>query len=279
MKKPKATLITFPNGKVLQTPMITPLRFHQYRVGTASGYGRLICLASGLALSLAMSACAGTRTVGGASDLVVLPNQELPTPMAGDYARSAEQHLLGPFDKVIIDVQAFEELRAREIQIDASGRFALPWVGAVEAAGLSISEVEEVLVERLRAAHLRNPQVAVNLVESNSRMITVEGQVKNPGLHPVRGRTTLLQGVALAGGTTEFANSELVIIFRDVGSQRMAAVYDINRVRLGMDRDPEIYPNDIIMIDDNRARRLFGQIIQAAFPLSQFILIVDRISR
>jgi polysaccharide export outer membrane protein len=259
--------------------MILNPRSNQNGRGRASAHIRAACLAGSLGLSLMLGACAGTRTIGGASDLVVLPDQELPPPLAGDYARSAEQHLLGPFDKVIIDVQAFEELRAREIQIDASGRFALPWIGAVDAAGLSIAELENVLVERLRAAHLRNPQVAINLGEANSRMFTVEGQVKNPGLHPVRGRMTLMQGVAMAGGTTDFANSELVIIFRDVGNQRMAAVYDINRVRLGMDRDPEIYPNDIIMIDDNKARRLFGQIIQAAFPLSQFILIVDRIAR
>jgi polysaccharide biosynthesis/export protein len=251
--------------------MITLPGFHLCRAGTASGYGRTICLASSLALSLALSGCASTRTIGGAPDLVVLPNQELPAPTAGDYARSAEQHLLGPFDKVIIDVQAFEELRAREIQIDASGRLALPWVGAVEAGGLSIAELEEVLVQRLRAAHLRNPQVAVNLGEARSRMITVDGQVNKPGLYSVLGRTTLLQGIALAGGTTEFSNSELVVIFRDVGNQRMAAVYDINRIRLGMDKDPEIYPNDIIMIDDNQARRLFGDILKTIVPIT-FIL-------
>lgn len=259
--------------------MTKPLRSDQHHAVRPSAYGRALQVAGGLALLLALSACAGTRTIGGAPDLVVLPNQELPAPTPGDYSRSADQHLLGPYDKVIIDVQAFEELRAREVQIDASGRFALPWVGAVDAGGLSIPELEELLVQRLRAAHLRYPQVAVNLGEANSRMITVEGQVTRPGLYPLRGRTTLLQGLALAGGTAEFANSELVIIFRDVGKQRMAAVYDINRVRLGMDRDPEIYPNDIIMIDDDKARRLFGQIIQATFPLTQFLLIVDRIAR
>jgi polysaccharide biosynthesis/export protein len=251
--------------------MIKPLRFGQYRAVRAGRYGRALWLASGLAIIAVLGGCASTRTVGGALDLVVLPNQELPAPMAGDYARSAEQHLLGPFDKVIVDVQAFEELRAREIQIDASGRFALPWVGAVEAAGLSIPELEELLVQRLRAAHLRNPQVAVNLGEARSRMITVDGQVNKPGLYSVLGRTTLLQGIALAGGTTEFSNSELIVIFRDVGNQRMAAVYDINRIRLGMDKDPEIYPNDIIMIDDNKARRLFGDILRTIVPIT-FIL-------
>jgi len=236
-------------------------------------------IAGSLSVMLALGACAGPRVVGGAPGLVVLPNQELPPPMVADYSRSAEQHLLGPFDKVLIDVQALDDLRAREIQIDASGRFALPWIGAVDAAGLSIPELEALLAERLRAAHLRDPQVVVNLSEANSRIITVEGQVKSPGLLPLRGRTTLLQGIALAGGTTETANSELVIIFRNVGSQRMAAVYNIDRVRLGMDSDPEIYPNDLIIIDDNKARRLFGQIIQASLPLTQFLLIIDRIAR
>lgn len=252
---------------------------NQHRRTHAFTHGHALWLSVGLALIMMLSACAGTRTIGGAPDLEVVPNQELPAPTAGDYARTSEQHLLGPFDKVIIDVQAFEELRAREVQIDASGRFALPWVGAIEAAGLSIAQLEALLAQRLRAAHLRNPQVIVNLGESNSRMMTVEGQVKNPGLYPVRGRTTLLQGLALAGGTAEFANSELVVIFREVGNQRMAAVYDINRVRLGMDRDPEIYPNDIIMIDDNKARRVFGDVIRAMLPLAQFLLIAERVTR
>lgn len=118
---------------------------------------------------------------------------------------------------------------------------------------------------------MRKPEVVVNLGEAASRRVTIEGQVKNPGLYPIQGRATLLQGMALAGGTTEFANSRLVIIFRNVGDQKMAAIYDINRIRLGMDRDPEIYPNDIIMIDDNKAKRLFGEILQKVIPLTILI--------
>ncbi len=240
---------------------------------------RLLCFGTAIGMTLALGGCTGTRAVGGAPGLTVITDQELPPPTAADYARSVDQHLLGPFDKVIIDVVAIEELSGREFQIDASGRLAVPWVGSIDASGLSIPELEGLLIQRLRAAHLRNPQVVVNLGESNSRVVTVEGQVKNPGLYPIRGRTTLLQGIALAGGTTEMANSELVIVFRDVGSQRLAAVYDIDRVRLGKDRDPDIYPNDLIMIDDSKARRLFGQILQATLPLSQFIIATDRLTR
>jgi polysaccharide export outer membrane protein len=253
--------------------------FDQPADGYAQGRGRVLCLLSALAFALALSGCVNTRTVGGAPDLTVLPNQQLPPPFASNYDRSFEHHVLGPFDKVIIDVQFLEDLRGREVQIDASGRFALPSIGSVKAAGLSIIELEALLVERLRAAHVRNPQIAVNLGEANSHVITIEGEVKKPGLYPVRGRTTLLQAVALGGGTTEFSKSDLVIIFRNVGDQRMAAIYDINRLRLGMDIDPEVYANDIIMIDDNKSRRLFGQIIQNLIPLTQFILILDRVTR
>jgi polysaccharide export outer membrane protein len=106
-----------------------------------------------------------------------------------------------------------------------------------------------------------------------SQLLTVEGQVQKPGLYPVLGKLSLLQALALSGGTTEFSKLNQVVVFRNVGGQRYAALYDIKAIRLGRYGDPEVFAKDIVVVGDNTARRFFKDLLQVA-PLLTAPLIV-----
>jgi polysaccharide export outer membrane protein len=189
---------------------------------------------------IALSACAGTKPLGQGNPSVassrgvqVAKDGELPPPERTDLVEQNRPYLIGPFDKLVIDVFGIDDLSKKEVQTDAGGRISFPLAGILEAAGKTPAEVEAEIESRLRGRFVRDPQVTVNLKETVSQVITVDGQVKEPGLYPVIGRMTLMRAVATAKGSSEFAKLEDVVIFRTVGGQKMAALYNLKALRRG----------------------------------------------
>ena len=230
--------------------------------------------------SLLLCACATTSGVGGDPGLTVLPTRELPTPDASDYLPSTRPYLVGPLDRLVVDVFNVTGLTDREIQVDAAGKMSFPLAGVLDVAGRSPSEVEGLIAERLRATYIKNPQVTVNIKEAVSQIFTVEGQVKKPGLYPIVGRMTLLQVMAVAEGPGDFANLENVIIYRTVRGQRFAAVHDIDNIRQGAYPDPEIYPSDLVMVGNDASARLTRDLLTTFSLVSgPLVIALDRLAR
>jgi polysaccharide biosynthesis/export protein len=225
-----------------------------------------------LALSL-LAGCAGNKTLGGASNINVIEGNELPAPDRTDLLAESRPYLIGPFDKLTIDVFGIDELSQKEVQTDASGRISFPLAGIIEAAGKTPAEIEDEIEARLRNRYVRDPQVSVNLKETVSQVITVDGQVKEPGLYPVVGKMTLMRAVATAKGTAEFAKLDDVVIFRTVKGQQLAALYNLQAIRRGNYADPEVFANDVVIVGDSSARRLFKDALQLV-PLLTTPLII-----
>ena len=211
-----------------------------------------------------LPACAGKEQLGtgmGASGTVAAVGAAergaLPPPNQADQFGQNRPYLIGPFDKLVIDVFGIEELSNKEVQTDAAGRISFPLAGVVEAAGKTPAEVEELLKKLLRGRFVRDPQVTVNLKETVSQVITVDGQVNGPGLYPVVGRMTLMRAIATAKGAAEYAKLDDVVIFRTVNGQRMAGLYNLQAIRRGYYEDPEVFANDVVLVGDSPARRLF----------------------
>jgi polysaccharide biosynthesis/export protein len=218
---------------------------------------------------LLLAACASTPPIGssGGTGITLTDATELPPPVGVDPVTGFAPYRIGANDQLLIDVFGFEELNAREITTDASGRISVPIAGEVNAMGMTLSELQQTLVQRLRAAYVRNPQVSVNINEVRSAYVTVEGEVEMPGVYAVTPTTTLIEAVARARSTTEFARLREVVIFRTVGDQRMVALYDLQSVRRGNYADPRIYAGDTIVVGESSSRRLFTSIVQTGTVL------------
>ena len=210
----------------------------------------------------ALAGCSHVRPLSG-GNLAVLPMTELPPP-TGMTQGAERPYLIGPFDKLEVDVFGVAELSRREIQTDASGRIAFPLAGTIDANNLTPEALASEIANRLRGRYIRNPQVTVNLTESVSRVVTVDGEVREPGRYPVVGRMTLMRAIASARGISEFARLSEVVVFRDVGDQHLAALYNLGAIRAGQYPDPEIFAGDIVMVGNSPGRRLFRDILQAA---------------
>ena len=172
-------------------------------------------------------------------------------------------HLVGPFDRLSVEVLGLPDL-SRQVQVDASGQIALPLAGSVDVIGKTPDQLARLIEERLQASYVRDPRVTVSIVETVSQVVTVDGQVRAPGMYPVGGRMTLMRAIARAQGTTEFARTSHVVVFRTVEGQQMAALYDLRAIRLGAYEDPQVYPNDVVLVGESSVRRLFPQILQAS---------------
>jgi polysaccharide export outer membrane protein len=229
---------------------------------------------TGLLLASMLSGCAGmsSKKVGGPG-VRVLDQGGLPEPSVNDYRGTPRAYALGPFDKLRIDVAGLPELSLPEVQADAGGNIAVPLAGTVPVGGMTTAEVSQAIETRLRAAHVRNPKVAVNLRETNSQVVSIDGEVKRPGQYPALGNMTLVGLVARAEGTGEFARLEDVIIFRTVDNQRYAALYNLAAIRRGAYPDPAVFANDVVVVGDSPQRRLFRDLLQVV-PLITTPLVI-----
>jgi len=222
-----------------------------------------------------LSACGGNKQIALSPDVQQASEGSLPPPLQTDLFAENRPYFIGPFDKLNIDVFGIEDL-TREVQIDASGRLSFPLIGVLKASGLTPGQLSAEIEQKLRGRYIRNPNVTVNLVETVSQVVTVDGQVDRPGLYPVVGRMTLIRAVATAGGTSEFAKLQDVVVFRTVDGQKMAGLYNLKAIRRGNYDDPEIFANDIVIVGDSKSRRLFRDIITASPLLSTPLLILFR---
>lgn len=227
-----------------------------------------------MATLLLLAACADGPALIGRSGLTIVPDQtELPPPATVDLIAKPRDYAIGPLDRLSVDVYGIPEL-SRSVQVDASGRIAMPLIGSLEASGKTPVVLGSEIASRLGDRYVRNPQVTVNLTETVSQVVTVEGAVRTPGLYSVSGRMTLIRAIARAEGTTEFARENYVVVFRRVNNQNMAALYDLRAIRQGMYEDPEIYANDVVLVGESGARRIFRDVVAVAPLLAAPLLAI-----
>ena len=230
----------------------------------------LIALAGGLALG----GCAGDKPSLTSNGVVQVVQQgALPSPSTSEIISRVRPYRIGPLDKLDISVFGVEGLEAKEVETDASGNIAFPLAGTIQAVGLTTSELAAEITRRLKASFVRDPQVTVNLNETVSQLVTVDGQVTRPGMYQVIGDMTLTGAVASAGGLSEFANLQDVVIFRTIEGQKMAGLYSLRAIRSRRYEDPEVFPSDIVIVGDSPQRRRFKDLLQVA-PLLASPLIV-----
>jgi polysaccharide biosynthesis/export protein len=105
---------------------------------------------------------------------------------------------------------------AQDVRVDATGQVALPFIGEVKLAGLSLGDAEALLTNRLKEERVfKDPQVTIMQKEYGSQDVTVLGEVQKPGLYPLVGKRTLFDAMSAAGGITAKAGNTAVITHRD----------------------------------------------------------------
>lgn len=225
---------------------------------------RSIAAALGAALAFFLAAC-GTEGPGGP----IPYNVPLGAPDAPSVVSLESDYRIAPMDTVTVKVFKAPDLSG-DYEVDLTGHISLPLVGEVEAANLTTAQLDQKLTSVLGAKYFQNPDVSVGVKASTKRSVTVDGAVKQAGSFPVAGNTSLMQAVALAGGTTEDANPHRVAVFRTISGKRQAAAFDLMAIRRGQAQDPQVYAGDIVVVDGSSIKATQKQILQSIPLLSIF---------
>lgn len=128
----------------------------------------------------------------------------------------SKEFLLGPEDVLEVAVWRNQDL-SRTVVVRPDGKISLPLIGDVQASGLTASQVSGKIAAKL-TEFKENPNVSVSIKEVNSYYIYVLGEVQKPGKYPIKSYATVLQGVSLAGGFTNFASKSKMAVLRNITS-------------------------------------------------------------
>lgn len=140
----------------------------------------------------------------------------------------SNQYVIGPEDVLFIHTWK-EEVLSRTVLVRMDGKISLPLIDEVQAAGLTPLHLKEVLIEKLKA-FIDNPSVSVIVMEANSFRVYVSGQVRTPGVFRLRGETTLLQIIPMAGGFTDWANPRKILVIRKENGQEKRITVNYKKI-------------------------------------------------
>lgn len=147
--------------------------------------------------------------------------------------QDAVSYTLGPHDQINIVVPDADDISSRTYRIDTSGSLTLPLVGRVQAAGLTVRELEAEIVSKL-SAYMRSPEALVTVSEFRSQPVSVIGAVNSPGVHQLLGSKRLVEVLSLAGGLRPDAGRICRITrtsdWGDEGGERFERTPDGSRV-------------------------------------------------
>ena len=129
-------------------------------------------------------------------------------------AATQPDYVIGPQDVLTITVWEQPALSGK-FTVGADGNVSFPLLGSMRFAGLTSRAIESLLRTRLADGFLKNPQVTVEVTQFLSQRIFVMGEVKAPGPVALTGELTLLEALTRAGGVTENAGGEMVLLRSD----------------------------------------------------------------
>lgn len=194
-------------------------------------------------------------------------------------SNASSGYKIGFFDLLDIKVFQAEELTLAT-RVDARGFISMPLLGSVLAKGLTPQQLERRLEGMLRKDLLQNPKVTVFVVEYTAQRVTVEGEVKNPGVFPIKGDVTVLQAIAMAGGLSEFGVADSVVLFRKNASGVRGYSVDLASIRSGRQGDPLVQNDDRIVVSRLEQRiTLEGEVNKpGVFPFKDKITLLQAIA-
>lgn len=227
-----------------------------------------------LAVVSALAAAEGARADDGLKlslSLSAAPEGAAPARHPGVPRSTVKDYRIGEEDLLEVQVFGVEQL-SRTVRVNARGLVSLPLIGQVAVAGLTAQEAEALVSQKLAETYLQNPQVSLFIKEFTTQRVTIEGAVNRPGIYPLRGQTTLLTSLAIAGGQAALSDMTEVMLFRaDAAGKRVARQYDVEKIRRGELEDPAVVNDDLIVVNRSKSRTvlrdsLFRDVIDTINP-------------
>jgi len=150
---------------------------------------------------------------------------------AASVPQVVQDYIIGPEDVLQILVWKEEDLQ-RKVSVRPDGRISFPLIGQVQAAGKTVSALQQGIT-RLLAKFIPDPVVTVVLEQAVSYKIYVLGQVNHSGQFAGGQYLDVMQALALAGGLTPYAAENKIRVLRRENGIDRAIPFEYAKVKKG----------------------------------------------
>ncbi|MEK6805930.1 MAG: polysaccharide biosynthesis/export family protein [Pseudomonadota bacterium] len=168
---------------------------------------------------------------GLAQGALAAPAASAPTDLA--------EYVLGEGDVVKIEVYDEPEMTT-ESQIQGAGLVNFPLIGQVGAKGLSVTQLQEAIRQKLANGFIRKPTVRVNV--THFRRFYVTGEVKQPGGIPYVLGLSIGKAIAMAGGLSGRASKRGIYLILEGQTEEK---------KMKVDMDSLVHPGDTIIVEES----------------------------
>jgi polysaccharide export outer membrane protein len=157
-----------------------------------------------------------------------------------------KSYLIGPEDVLRIEVFRDPDL-SRAVNVRPDGKVTMPYVGDLQAEGLTPERFAAQLKEALGVV-IKNPEVSVSVLAVNSKSFTIIGKVNRVGRWPLVTPIRVFEAIGLAGGFQEWANQTDIQIVR--GESRLHFNYKdfLKRKKEAVDQNIPLQNGDTIVV-------------------------------
>ena len=167
---------------------------------------------------------------------------------AGSARAQDSQYLVNPGDTLSISVWQEPDLQG-DVVVRPDGYFSFPLAGDVQAAKQTVKEIENSLKGKLRE-YIPEVVATVSVSQLSGYKIYVIGQVQNPGEFLINTNVDVMRALAMAQGTTEFADLNDIRILRRVGGEQQTFKFDYKSVSRGrsLEQNVILQAGDVVIV-------------------------------
>ena len=210
-----------------------------------------------LSLVLAFQVAAQQPITPVTSPLQTMPQPDLaPLPESvshPDITQSADpSYILKPNDYVQIVVFQEDDLTT-STRISPQGNVTLPLIGTVKVGGSTVANSVALIRKMLMDGYIRDPQVAIHIIEFAKRRFSVLGEVQKPGSFemPQQEQVTLLEAIAQAGGYTNIADPGKVNVRRTINGKESIFIVNAKKMAINSSQQFYVQPGDVITVAES----------------------------
>lgn len=173
-----------------------------------------------------------------------------PPPPEEQKAGKRIPYVIGIPDVLRVSVWKNPELSV-DVPVRNDGKISVPLLDDIQAEGLTPGELKEVITEQL-SEFITAPDVTVIVLQANSHMVTVVGEVARSGTVPLTREMRVLDAVATVGGFTTWSNKNDIRILRPTSEKIVSYRFNYGAYVAGKAPDSNLLlePGDTIVVPD-----------------------------
>ena len=142
--------------------------------------------------------------------------------------------------------------------VQPDGFVSAPVIGELKVGGLTLAQAREALLAAA-GRRLKDPEMYVDLKEFDKPHFAVSGEVGTPGRFELRGRVTVLDAIAMAGGLKPTSKHSKVVLLRPVDREFAAAtLLDVKQMMTvaGAPTNVAVGPGDVLVVPQNTVSKV-----------------------